>query len=185
MRKELQELNELIRTCTRCPLHQNRKNAVPGEGNDQAAVVFVGEAPGEKEDLQGRPFCGRTGLFLDKLFAEVGIKRAEVFITSSVKCRPPKNRTPLKNEWETCRELWLKRQLSLIQPRLVVLFGKVALEQSLGETGKLADIHGQVRQKNGIAYLITYHPTAGMRFPAIAKAMKKDLEQLQNVLKGR
>jgi DNA polymerase len=144
--------------------------------------MLIGEAPGAKEDELGRPFCGLSGRFLDKTLAALGMDRGELFITSSVKCRPPGNRTPHREELATCRRLWLMPQMDLIGPEVVVLLGKVPIGQVLGETGNLDDLHGQVRQEAGRRYLLTYHPGAAMRFPGPMAAMLLDLRKLKRLL---
>jgi DNA polymerase len=151
---------------------------VPGEGPADAAVLFVGEAPGEQEDLEGRPFCGRSGAFFDDMLALAGLGRADVFVTSTVKCRPPGNRNPTPQEWQTCRDRWLRRQVEIVGPALIVLLGKIALECVLSETGRLADLHGKVHEWQGRRCLVTYHPAAGMRFPAPGDGIRTDFRRL-------
>jgi DNA polymerase len=180
--RQLERLHHGIRRCRKCPLHRGRTHAVPGEGHPHARLMLIGEAPGEKEDLEGRPFCGRTKKFFDDLLHSNGLGRDEIFLTSSVKCRPPDNRNPKSEEWTTCGEHWLKRQIDLIDPRLILLLGKIAIRQSLGETANLKDVHGQVRERDGRRYMLTYHPTAGMRFPIVEKAMREDFRRLQGML---
>jgi DNA polymerase len=140
--------------------------------------MLIGEAPGEKEDLQARPFIGRTGDFFNKLLKELGIVREHLFITSSVKCRPPKNRDPKPDELETCREAWLWKQIQCIQPQCTVLLGRIAIRSLLGRKLALGQVHGQQRTHNGRQFLLTYHPTAAMRFPAIQKRLREDLKSL-------
>lgn len=173
-KKTLESLHRGIMQCLKCRLARERKHAVPGEGPPDAKIIFIGEAPGEKEDLAGKPFRGRSGEFLDRLFETAGIRRGDVYITSSVKCRPPANRDPKPDELETCRQAWLLPQIEILQPRLIVLLGKVALRQILNETGPLRKFHGRAVQWRGRLVLPTYHPAAGMRFPDIRTAMKQD-----------
>ena len=176
--RDLKSLHHRIVRCARCPLHESRRHAVPGEGDAHAALMLVGEAPGEQEDLQGRPFCGRAGRFLDRLLAEVGLERPGIFITSTVKCRPPDNRNPRKPESDTCRDLWLERQVALIDPKVVGIMGKVAAEAILGEKGNLRDLHGRRFDRDGRVYLVTYHPAAAMRFPEAAGHIEADFRML-------
>ncbi len=122
----LQEIATLVEACTDCPLSRGRTKAVPGEGPSNAQVMFIGEAPGFNEDQQGRPFVGAAGHFLEELLGSAGIKRADVFITNVVKCRPPNNREPLPAEISACRK-YLERQIALLQPRLVVTLGRYSL----------------------------------------------------------
>jgi DNA polymerase len=155
--------------------------AVPGEGDPAAKILFIGEAPGEKEDLSGRPFCGRTGPFLDKLLEGAGISRETIFITSSVKCRPPKNRTPHKKEMTICRDAWLLQQIELIDPKLLVVMGKAAQWCIFQEDVKLADVHGRVRDFQGRKAMTTFHPTAAMRFKKLAEQMREDLALIKGL----
>jgi len=143
--------------------------------------MFIGEAPGEKEDEEGKPFRGRSGDFLDRVLEETGLGREKIYVTSSVKCRPPANRDPRQDELETCRKAWLDRQINIIDPRLIVLLGRIALRQVLGETGPLGHFHGQTVERNGRRVLPTYHPAAGMRFPGVARRMRNDFRK---VLRG-
>ncbi|MCF8061125.1 MAG: uracil-DNA glycosylase [Deltaproteobacteria bacterium] len=176
--RDLKSLHHGIVQCVQCPLHESRLHAVPGEGDAHAALMLVGEAPGEQEDRQGRPFCGRSGRFLDRLLEKVGLRRPEVFITSTVKCRPPDNRNPRKIETDTCRDLWLVRQIALIDPAVVGIMGRVAAEAVLGEKGNLRDLHGRLIERDGRRYLITYHPAAAMRFPEAAGHIEADFRKL-------
>jgi len=179
--RELERLARGIRRCGKCRLHAGRKHAVPGEGDGDADVMLVGEGPGEAEDDQGRPFVGRSGKFLDRLLADLGLRRGDLFITSSVKCRPPGNRTPRPDELDTCRRAWLTRQIECIRPKCVLLLGRTAIRCLLGEDVKLAEVHGQFRQSNGARALLTYHPTAAMRFPKIERRLRADLRKLQRL----
>ena len=179
--QRMQELDRLafgIRRCRKCRLCHGRRHAVPGEGDPHARVMLVGEAPGATEDELGRPFVGRSGRFLDQILNECGLERESVFITSSVKCRPPGNRPPRTDELAICRQAWLNRQIELIDPRLIVLLGKTPLSQLLGEAASLIDLHGGIRDMGGRRYLITYHPAAAMRFPRIRSLMQADLKIL-------
>jgi uracil-DNA glycosylase family 4 len=180
--KELEQLHKGICRCRRCPLHRNRTHAVPGEGPVRAAVCFVGEAPGKDEDRQGRPFVGRSGKFLDRLFDRISLARNHIYITSSVKCRPPHNRTPLAKELEICKNSWLNRQISLIDPRIVVLLGRVPLFQVLGSKQNLNELHGLTISHNGRIYFITYHPAAAMRFPQLRRKITHDFQRLKKLL---
>jgi DNA polymerase len=144
--------------------------------------MVIGEAPGETEDEQGQPFIGRAGRFLDTLLQHASLQREEVFITNSVKCRPPDNRFPHVEELATCKELWLDRQLALIEPQIIVLLGKAPLKQVLDETGALKRLHGRVRQHHGRSYCIQYHPAAGLRSPDIRATMKQDFTALKKLV---
>lgn len=178
----LYDLAEGIRRCTACPLWKTRTLAVPGEGPEKARLFFVGEAPGREEDRQGRPFVGRSGRFLEEMFLLAGIKKEEVFLTGSVKCHPPRNREPTARELKSCRELWLEKQIQTIHPERIILLGRIAAESLLGNL-KLNQEHGKVFEKAGNKYFLTYHPSAGMRFPKIKKAIIKDFIDFKKELK--
>ncbi len=184
-RKQVQEeldcLCNAIRRCRKCPLCASRKHAVPGEGEPSAAV-FVGEAPGKEEDECGRPFVGRSGRFLDGLLKGIDISRHQIYITSAVKCRPPENRTPHADELRICKVNWLDRQISLINPKIIVLLGKIPLKQMLGRKDNLNNLHGQVFKREGRSYFVTFHPAAAMRFPQIRRKMRNDFKILKNLL---
>jgi uracil-DNA glycosylase family 4 len=172
---ELETLDRGIRQCRKCRLWEGRTRAVPGEGPAHARIMFIGEAPGEVEDREGRPFRGRSGLYLDRALASAGMTRDQVYITGSVKCRPPRNREPRPDELETCRTAWLERQIEAIDPELIVLLGRVALRQVLGEEGPLAAHRGRMVAAGRRSILPTYHPAAAMRFPAARQALSEDL----------
>ena len=176
--RSLQSLHRGIQRCRRCRLHAHRRHAVPGEGDARARAMLVGEAPGEAEDASGRPFVGRAGRFLDELLAEVGLERAALYLTSSVKCRPPDNREPRQDELQTCTEHWLRLQIERVDPGIIVLLGRVAIRALLGEKRPLVEVHGLVVERAGRRFLLTYHPAAGMRFPAVRARMVADLDAL-------
>jgi len=175
----LARLGANIRRCVKCPLHKSRRQAVPGEGNPHAPVLLVGEAPGKLEDQEGRPFCGRAGQFLDKLLQKSGLKRSGVFITNSVKCRPPNNRSPRNHELQTCYSYWLRRQIEIIDPEVIVLLGKISVWQLLHVNRSLKELHGRFYRKAHRLYQVQYHPAAGMRFPNLGAAMEQDFEKLR------
>jgi uracil-DNA glycosylase family 4 len=175
---ELDALAQGIRHCERCRLHESRTQAVPGEGPADAELVFLGEGPGGREDRTGRPFVGAAGKLLDHLLRDHGIDRSQVYITNCVKCRPPENRTPRRDELKTCTGAWLDRQLELIAPRLVVLLGQVAVRQMLGENHTVTVLHGTEAERDGRRYFITYHPAAALRFDTIRAALEADFEKL-------
>lgn len=178
----MQEIADGIRRCTRCRLSRRRYCAVPGEGPPSARVMVVGEAPGEQEDLTGRPFMGRAGKYFDKLLAACGLSRGELFITSSVKCRPPGNRNPQPDELEICKRNWLIPQIDLIDPQIIVTLGKVAAWQVVGEAAPLTEMHGRVVCVDGRRCLATYHPASGMRFYGPRAAMEEDFAKLRRML---
>jgi DNA polymerase len=155
---------------------------VPGEGPLSARVMFIGEAPGAAEDAEGRPFVGRAGRFVDQMLSRLGLTRTTVFLTNSVKCRPPLNRPPRDDELAVCRERWLDRQIELVAPGIIVLLGASAIKQRFGGTPQLSELHGSVRTHDGRTYFLTYHPASAMRFPAVGQAMEADLERLKKLL---
>lgn len=181
MPETLFSLAEQIRRCTSCPLYKNRMLAVPGEGKVGAKLMLIGEAPGAEEDRIGLPFVGRSGKFLDVMLSQIGLGRGDVFVTGACKCRPPQNRVPTSKELVTCRELWLQKQISLVDASVVVLLGGSALWSVVSEKS-IAKFHGKVIVKDGRKYFVTYHPSAGMRFPAVRKAMEKDFLKLKLML---
>jgi uracil-DNA glycosylase len=167
MRDERQAALEVIasevRSCTRCRLHETRTLAVPGEGDPDTEVVFVGEGPGMNEDREGRPFVGRAGGLLVRLLGSIGWQRDDVFITNVVKCRPPGNRTPKALEVARCSG-WLRRQLELLDPPVVVALGLSAAKWFLGPRTVLGQVRGRPHQVDGRPVWATYHPSAAIRF---------------------
>jgi len=152
-----------IAGCTRCVLHEKRKQAVPGVGDERAEWLFVGEGPGAEEDARGEPFVGQAGKLLDNMLASIGLARGNnVYIANVVKCRPPGNRTPLPEEAEACAP-FLDRQIDLIQPRVIVALGKVSAQRLLGREGTLASMRKSVHDYRGIALIVTYHPAYLLR----------------------
>jgi len=174
-------LAEEIRRCTACPLYKSRLLTVPGEGSSNAKIMFVAEAPGEEENRQGLPFVGRSGKFLDELLKIAAIEREDIFITGACKCHPENNRTPRVSELKKCKELWLDQQIELIKPKLVVILGRSALKSLLNKN-KLSELQGKKITENKQQYFITYHPSAGLRFPKIAKIMQEDFKKLKKFL---
>jgi uracil-DNA glycosylase family 4 len=183
-KQELDKIAREIRVCTLCRLSQSRSHAVPGEGSPRAAIFCIGEAPGETEDLTGRPFQGRSGREFTRLLGLAGLEREEVFVTGINKCRPPGNRRPRRDEMDTCRRAHLDRQLAVIKPRLVVLMGGVAVEEMLGLKGLLRDVIGRVVERDGGRYFVTYHPSAAMRFPAIKRVAERHFRGLRKLVGG-
>jgi uracil-DNA glycosylase family 4 len=175
-------VSEEARRCTKCPLSLTRTNAVPGEGQPDAAVVLVGEGPGRNEDLQGRPFVGAAGKQLDGLLKEAGLGRGDVYITNVVKCRPPENRRPTGSEADACRP-YLERQLKLLRPAVVVLLGDSALKSFLPDES-LAGAHGRLFKHGSLALFPTYHPAAMIYNRALEKVSSEDFKALGKVLAG-
>ena len=170
------QISEEISRCTLCPLHESRTNTVPGEGDDDADIMLIGEGPGMNEDKQGRPFVGRAGELLTELLKSAGLSRAEVFITNVVKCRPPENRDPRKSEIKTCNP-YLNRQIKVIDPKVIGTLGNHATETLVGEKG-ISKIHGDEFEYEGKILIPLYHPAAGLYNPNLVSEMKKDIKKL-------
>ena len=175
---ELYDLAENIRKCTACPLWKTRTLAVPGDGKGK--IMIIGEAPGAEEDRQGIPFMGRAGKLLNELLETAGIDRKNVFITNTVKCRPPKNRNPNTLELKTCRK-WLDQQIETIKPKLIIILGRVALKALTGKE-KIKDLHGKISKFDGQKYFVTYHPSAGLRFKWIKEVLFEDFAELKKLV---
>ncbi len=157
------QLRSAVAACTQCILHQGRKQAVLGVGDEKAQWLFVGEGPGAEEDARGEPFVGQAGKLLDNILAAIGLKRGEnVYIANVVKCRPPGNRTPLPKEAQAC-EPFLARQIELIGPRLIVGLGKVAAQNLLGTDATIASLRAQLHSYRGTPLIVTYHPAYLLR----------------------
>jgi DNA polymerase len=157
-RAELAELNRAILRCRQCRLHETKTNYVPGEGSQRPDIIFIGEGPGQTEDQFGRPFIGNAGQLLDKIIQKMGYRREDVFIGNVVKCRPPNNREPLPDEVDACLP-FLRRQIELLRPQVIVCLGKVALNNLLGTNHSMGRIRGQRLQFNHIPLIPTYHPS--------------------------
>ena len=157
-----EELEESIKNCKNCKLCNNRNNIVFGEGNKNADVMFIGEGPGADEDAEGRPFVGKAGKLMNNAFEGIGIKREEVYIANVVKCRPPNNRNPEEDEATTCLN-YLRNQVLLIKPKIIVLLGSVALKNILGKEYGITAARGKWIEKKEILYMPTWHPAALLR----------------------
>lgn len=165
MTESWSELKELCRNCKKCQLCQTRTNVVFGVGNENAEVMFIGEGPGENEDLQGEPFVGKGGKLLDKMLNAIDLDRSKnIYIANMVKCRPPKNRDPLPEEQEQCIG-WLRNQFSLIRPKIIVCLGRVAASRLIKKDIKITREHGIFFEKNGVIMMATLHPAALLRNP--------------------
>lgn len=177
----LDELHRDITECRLCPLCEGRTHAVPGEGNKKTKVMFVGEAPGRDEDLQGRPFVGQAGRLLTTMLAEIGIKREDVFIANVLKCRPPDNRNPMPDEIEACSP-YLYAQIAVIKPKVVCPLGTFAIKVLLGKDFPVGQVHGKLYRRHGIFFLPMYHPAALLHrnSEAMRTAMKDDMQKLKN-----
>ena len=180
----MRKLDEKIAACNLCRLANGRINAVPGTGRtENVEVVFVGEAPGRNEDLEGKPFVGAGGKLLDELLKKAGLERSQVYITNVVKCRPPDNRKPLEDEIEICTRNYLEGQLKILKPILICTLGATALEYFTGKK-KMGEARGKIsKARNGIALLPNYHPAAIFRNPSYKQHLQEDLMKIQSVLK--
>ena len=162
MFKTWEELEESIKGCDKCKLCKTRQNIVFGIGNKQAKLMFIGEGPGADEDRLGEPFVGRAGKLMNLAFETVGIERNEVYIANVVKCRPPGNRNPEEDEAVACLD-YLRNQVILVQPEIIVLLGSVALKNILGKEYGITASRGKWIEKKGIKYMPTWHPAALLR----------------------
>ena len=179
----LEEIAAAVRKCTACPLHAGRTHAVPGEGNSQADIIFIGEGPGQKEDASGRPFVGAAGKLLESMLCEIGLRREDVFIANVVKCRPPQNRDPLPAEVETCTTRFLFAQITLIQPKLICTLGRHSMRRFLPDSLAISQAHGQPYRRNGQVYLPLYHPAAALYQGSLRETLFTDFKKIPLVLK--
>lgn len=178
--QQLDAIAERIRTEKKCGLCAFRTNAVPGSGSAHAEIVFIGEGPGEQEDKQGLPFVGSAGKLLDELLAGINLKRENVFITNVVKCRPPGNRDPLPEEVAACWP-YLKAQMNVIKPKLIILLGKHAMNRFLPNL-KISEAHGKPKRYKGQVYLPLYHPAAALYQGSLRSVLQKDFQNIPAIL---
>ncbi|MDW0122052.1 MAG: uracil-DNA glycosylase [Nitrososphaeraceae archaeon] len=172
----LEKIAANVRGCPLCKLSRSRKNAVPGEGQLSAKIMFIGEAPGRSEDEKGRPFVGAAGRILDELLKKAGIERSQVFITNIVKCRPPNNRVPKEDELTACRP-YLDRQIALIKPKVICILGRTAYSSLLGGSSITAN-RGKIVERAGQKYFLTFHPAAVIYNKGLLSALEADLKKL-------
>ena len=176
----LEDLAELVRNCTDCPLHGSRTNAVPGEGPANAEILFIGEGPGFHEDRQGRPFVGPAGNFLEELLQSIGMSRDQVYIANMVKCRPPNNRDPVPSEISACSK-YLDRQIELIDPLLIVTLGRFSMSRFLpGQS--ISRVRGRLRPVGGRHIFPIMHPAAGLRRQEMRDAIEQDFAKVPGLL---
>ena len=176
----LEEISLLVSRCTDCDLHLSRTNAVPGEGNPGAELMFIGEGPGAQEDRQGRPFVGPAGQFLEELLASIGFQRHQVYIANMVKCRPPQNRDPLPGELGACSK-YLNRQIELINPGLIVTLGRFSLARFFpGES--ISRARGRLREKDGRRIYPIMHPAAALYRQEMRSAIEEDFGRIPGIL---
>ena len=182
MRVSWAQLYEELSGCQRCRLCEHRTNVVPGEGNPNARLMFIGEGPGQEEDRQGRPFVGRSGELLTRMIHAIGIERSEVYICNVVKCRPPQNRNPEPDEAEACLN-YLRAQVALVRPKVIVLLGKVACRYTLGEEIFITRDHGRWFERKGTWFIPTFHPSALLRDPTKKRDAWDDFQKVRAKLK--
>ena len=173
----LDELREKLRECQCCGLSEHRRQVVFGDGNPEAELVLVGEAPGRAEDEQGLPFVGEAGRLLDRILFAMGLSRETVYICNVIKCRPPHNRDPLPEEIATC-EPFLREQLRLIQPRLIVALGRFAAQTLLGTRTPIGRLRGEWHEYAGIPLMPTFHPAYLLRNPSGKRDVWEDMKQV-------
>ena len=177
------ELEKTCGECTACALHETRTNCVFGVGNRDARLMFVGEAPGEKEDLSGIPFVGAAGQLLDKYLTAVDIERDDVYIANILKCRPPKNRDPLPEEQDKCIG-YLREQVRLIKPEIIVCLGRIAALRLIKPDYRITAEHGQFVKKGQFMMTAVYHPAALLRDPRKKEDMYRDMKKIKEYLGG-
>ncbi len=183
-RETLEEIQQDLGDCQRCRLAKGRNTIVFGQGNPRAELVFVGEAPGADEDEQGLPFVGRAGQLLNRMIQSIGLKREEVYICNVIKCRPPDNRMPERDEIETCSP-FLFRQLEAIKPRLICCLGAPAVRTVLGVRDPMTKIRGRFYDYGSTKAFVTFHPAYILRNQADEKLLRQDFEKLRDYLKAK
>ena len=181
MYESFEELKTQCLKCEKCELSKTRTNVVFGVGNEHAKLMFIGEGPGESEDLQGEPFVGRAGKLLDKFIAAIGLSREDVYIANMVKCRPPKNRDPLPEEQEACIS-YLREQVRHIRPHIIVCLGRISAQRLISPYFKVTRQHGEWISKNGTLMMGTFHPAALLRNPNNKPAAFEDFLKIRDEL---
>ncbi len=176
----LSELYEEMARCEECELSRHRSRVVPGEGPEEADILFIGEAPGWYEDQQGRPFVGPAGHFLEELLRSIGLGREDVYIANVIKCRPPSNRDPLPSEVKACRR-WLDRQIALIRPKLIVTLGRHSLAQFFPGDA-IGKVRGTARKLEGTIYFAMYHPAAALHQQSLRQIIQQDMLKIPSLL---
>ena len=177
----LGELCHKIKVCTKCEaLAKTRTQVVPGDGAENAEIMFIGEAPGFHEDQEGRPFVGAAGQFLNQLIASINLKREEVYITNIIKCRPPGNRDPLPMEIQNCNP-WLENQIELMKPKIIVTLGRYSMAKFFpGKT--ISQIHGSAKKSGDVVYFAMYHPAAALHQQNLRQEIEADFRKIPSLL---
>ena len=181
--KDMKELHEECQSCEKCPLGKTRTNLVFGCGNPEAKIMFIGEGPGEQEDLQGEPFVGRSGQLLDKYLQVIDLDRKKnIYIANMVKCRPKNNRDPKPEEVEMCIG-WLRSQVRIIRPKIIVCLGRIAAQRLISPDFRVTRQHGEFYEKNGVYMMGTFHPAALLRNPAQKSEALEDFQRLREKIR--
>ena len=181
MEREIQKIKLQVTKCTKCELSETRNNSVPGKGNYKADVIFVGEAPGKNEDMNGEPFIGIAGKKLTMALESAGVTREEVYITNIVKCRPPKNRVPTITERDTCKN-YLGKEIEIIKPKIICILGNTAFN-SLLNGNEITKFRGKIAKKNNQLYFLSVHPAATIYNQKLISVLKKDMRKLFKLTK--
>ena len=176
-----QQLEQAVSSCTKCELHASRTQTLFGVGNKSAELLVIGEAPGRDEDLQGEPFVGRAGQLLNAMLAAIGFQRDQVYIANILKCRPPNNRDPKPEEAEAC-DSWLRQQIELIQPVVILVLGRIAAHKLLNTDQSLGTLRGKQYNYEGIPLIVSYHPAYLLRKPVDKRKSWQDLKQIKYLL---
>jgi uracil-DNA glycosylase len=176
----LSDLYNDVALCKRCDLYKCATRAVPGEGPENAEIMFIGEGPGWNEDQQGRPFVGAAGKFLDQLFALIGMKREQVYIANVVKHRPPNNREPLPSEISAC-SAWLDLQIDIVRPKVIVTLGRHSMARYFPDK-TIGKIHGTSEKRDGVIYFAMYHPAAALHQQSLRYQIEQDILKLPALL---
>ncbi len=179
---EMERLQGECRSCERCGLCKTRTKLVFGRGNPESEVMFIGEGPGEQEDLSGRPFVGKAGQLLDDMLKMIDLSDEKVYIANVVKCRPPKNRDPLPEEKSACRD-WLNRQLEIVSPRIIICLGRIAAAEVIDENFRITKERGRWFTVNGVQTMAIYHPAALLRDPSKRPDTFTDLREIRSEIK--
>ena len=181
MEKKLKKIKNQVTQCTKCKLSETRNNSVPGKGNFKSDVIFVGEAPGKNEDMNGEPFIGIAGKKLTIALENTGITRDDVYITNIVKCRPPKNRVPTITERDTCKN-YLEKEIQIIKPEIICILGNTAFK-SLLDGKEIIKFRGKIVKKNDQLYFLTIHPAATIYNQKLINVLKRDMKKLFRLIK--
>lgn len=179
---KLEDLSRQAENCERCRLSKSRTQVLFGEGNPNAKIVFIGEAPGRNEDKTGRVFVGQAGKILDKMLSSIDLERKNLYITNVVKCRPPQNRTPLDDEIKSC-DFWMRRQLDIINPQIIVFLGKTALRKYLPNE-RIGSMHGNWERVDDTVYFFTYHPAVALYTRNFENILMEDMKKLEKIIRN-